>query len=161
MATLENDLPYSAETTFREDLPLKVGDAVYVISPVCDKWMQTTVSKLVHRVGMVTGANPKKNVCIGFEVAHRRGIFLFEDVMGGKSNVGSWLPLDPNGAQLSLMWKRLLGFDKLHAMATAMKDLLGNGRSHSDVVSDLLCLLPSLREVQLYPTTLNIQLETE
>jgi len=123
--------------------PVDVNEMVYVLAPVSKMmWMKTAVLKLIARVG-------DDNAYAGFEVQDRPGIFLFDDVVGGASDLGTWYPASGklSQSQLSMLWKALLGNDLLATMAIMVRESRDNGRSFSDTVTDLLGMLPPPHEI--------------
>jgi hypothetical protein len=123
--------------------PVDVNEMVYVLAPVSKRtWMKTAVLKLIARVG-------EDNVYTGFEVKDRPGLFLFDDVVGGASDFGTWYPASRklSQSQLSMLWKGLLGNDLLATMSIMVKDSRDNGRSFSDTITDLLGMLPPPHEI--------------
>lgn len=120
---------------------MKADDEVYVQSPRSEGlWVRTWVSRLISRVG---------GTCVGFEVKYQEGLFLFEDVVGGSSGLDTWYlangPIDR--CQMSSLWKKVLGNAFCNRLAREMRVLLNDGRSDSDVITDLLGLFPAVHEI--------------
>jgi hypothetical protein len=123
--------------------PIEVNEMVYVLATASERmWMKTTVSRLISRVGLDSSY-------VGFEVKDRIGIFLFEDVVGGASDLGTWYHAHGklSRSQLSMLWKGLLGNNCLTTMAILVRDSRDNGRSFSDTITDLLGMLPPPHEI--------------